>query len=367
MAIGEEGILFDGTRELETSVDEGRAGGEPELPSRPPAREPTPVTDDAGRRPRPPLLVGDVGGTNVRLAVAAGDVLCHRRSFTGPRDAAALEAAVHDYLDGLGPAERPGAGVLAVAGPVVGDTIRLTNRDWEFSVARLGRRLGVGLRVVNDLAAVAAGAVTSDRREQIKPGTPAEGAPRAFLGVGTGLGVSLAVRCGDRWHVVPTEGGHRDLAAGDPDEWRLIEALARRHGHVSVELVLSGPGLVVLYQALGETEDLPAPAAEPQEIDELARAGDPLARCTFRRFSAWLGAVAGDLVLTAGARGGLDLAGGVLPRLGDLFDREEFTRRFCAKGRFRDYLEAVPVGLVTRSETALLGCRELAARTVTSG
>jgi glucokinase len=324
--------------------------------------------DELAASPRPPLLVGDVGGTNARLAVAAGDELCHRRSFTGPHDAAALETAVQEYLDGLVPADRPGAGVLAVAGPVVGDTVRLTNRDWQFSVARLGRRLGVGLRVVTDLAAVAAGAVTADRRvEQIKPGTPAEGAPRAFLGVGTGLGVSLAVRCADRWHVVPTEGGHRDLAASDPDEWRLIEALARRHGHVSVELVLSGPGLLVLYRALGEIQGLPAPAAEPHEIDELARAGDPLSRCTFRRFSAWLGAVSGDLVLTAGARGGLDLCGGVLPRLGDLFDREEFARRFCAKGRFRDYLEAVPVGLVTRSETALLGCRELAAGTVTSG
>ena len=177
--------------------------------------------DELAASPRPPLLVGDVGGTNVRLAVAAGAELCHRRSFTGPHDAAALETAVQEYLDGLVPADRPGAGVLAVAGPVVGDTVRLTNRDWEFSVARLGRRLGVGLRVVNDLAAVAAGAVTADRRvEQIKPGTPAERAPRAFLGgagqhhLELGLGHADGACIASRW-------GHCGLAVLEKGGWSL--------------------------------------------------------------------------------------------------------------------------------------------------
>lgn len=335
----------------------------------PPAAADGAAATGAGPGARPPLLVGDVGGTNVRLAVAAGCELRHRRSFKGPEDAAALEAAVDDYLRDLEAAARPDAGVVAVAGPVLGDRVRLTNREWEFSVARLGRRLGLGLRVVNDLAAVAAGALTgcADGVEEIQPGTRAETAPRAFLGVGTGLGVSLAVRCGERWHVVPTEGGHRDLAACDPGEWRLVEALGRRHGHVSAELALSGPGLLELYRALGEIEGATTPAEAPEEIDRLARAGDALARCTLKRFCGWLGAFAGDLALTAGARGGVYLAGGMLPRMGDLFDRAEFLRRFTAKVRFRAYLEAVPIGLITRPEIALLGCRELAAGTVTSG
>ncbi len=322
-----------------------------------------------GPGPPPPLLVGDVGGTNVRLAVAAGGELRDRRSFTGPEDAAALEAALDDYLRGLEIAARPHAGVIAVAGPILGDRVRLTNREWEFSVVRLGCKLGLALRVVNDLAAVAAGAVTAgaDAVEEVQPGTRAESAPRAFLGVGTGLGVSLAVRCGERWHVVPTEGGHRDLAASDPAEWRLVEALGRRHGHVSAELALSGPGLLELYRALGEIEGAATPAAAPEEIDRLARAGDALARCALKRFSGWLGAFAGDLALTAGARGGVYLAGGMLPRMGELFDRAEFRRRFAAKGRFRAYLEAVPVRLITRPEIALLGCRELAVGTVSAG
>lgn len=323
----------------------------------------------ATRGARPPLLVGDIGGTNVRLAVAAAGGLRDRRSFTGPEDAAALEAAVGDYLGGLAAADRPDAGVLAVAGPVVGDRIRLTNREWEFSVAALGRRLGIALSVVNDLAAVAAGAVTTVPLavDEVQPGRPAAAAPRAFLGVGTGLGAALAVCCSERWHVVPTEAGHRDLAAASADEWRLIEELGRRHGHVSAELALSGPGLLELYRALGATAGSAAPAAEPEAIDRLARAGDPLAGCALKRFSGWLGAFAGDLALTAGARGGLYLAGGMLPRLGELFDRGEFRRRFQAKGRFREYLEAVPVSLITQPEIALHGCRELAAGTVTSG
>jgi glucokinase len=318
---------------------------------------------------RPPLLVGDIGGTNVRLAVAAGGGLRDRRAFRGPEDAAALEAALGDYLGGLDAAGRPEAGVLAVAGPVVGDRIRLTNREWEFSVAALGRRLGVELCVVNDLAAVAAGAVTAAALavDEVQRGVPAPAAPRAFLGVGTGLGVSLAVRCGERWHVVPTEGGHRDLAASSAEEWRLVEALGRRHGHVSAELALSGPGLLELYRVLGESAGLATPAAAPEAIDRLARAGDPLAGCALARFAGWLGAFAGDLALTAGARGGVFLAGGMLPRLGELFDRAEFLRRFHAKGRFREYLEAVPVAMLAEPEIALHGCRELAAGTVGSG
>lgn len=329
----------------------------------------------SGEHGRAPLLVGDVGGTNVRVALAGDGRLAERASLEGA-DGTALEAALESWLDELGDGRRPAAGVLAVAAPVLGDRVSLTNRDWEFSVAALRERLRLpGLRVVNDLAAIAAGAVGSpevgaadgEGFEEIQPGTAEPGTPRAFLGVGTGLGVSLAVPCAGRWHVVPTEGGHRDLAASSPAEWSLVEALARRHGHASAEIALSGSGLLELYRALAEIESCEAAAGSPAEVDALARAGDPLASRTFEVFSGWLGAFAGDLALTAGARGGVYLAGGVPPRLGGLLDRAALRERFCGKGRFRPYLEAIPVRLVTHPEIALLGCRELAAGTVTAG
>lgn len=312
--------------------------------------------------PAEPLLVGDVGGTNVRLAVhRSGGLAAHRAVAPAPGEP--IDEVIRRYLDAL-PAElRPARGVLDVAGPAEGDEIRLTNRDWRFSVAALRERLGLAsLRVINDLAAIAAGALTvgAEGFEELAPGTALPGAPRAVIGVGTGLGVALAVPCGDLWHVVATEGGHRDLAATDEEEWRVVQALQRRHGHAAAETALSGLGLVEIYRALGDLHGGGAEVAEASEIDRRARAGEPLALRTLARFSGWLGAFAGDLALSTGARGGVDLAGGVLPRLLDLFDRDLFRRRFSAKGRFEPWLRAIPVRLILQPDVGLRGCARVA-------
>lgn len=311
---------------------------------------------------REPLLVGDVGGTNVRLAAFQGDEPRHFRSIA-PAPGESIDEVIRHYLDALPDDDRPARGVLDVAGPAEGDVVRLTNRDWQFSVAELRDRLGLeALRVVNDLAAIAAGAlgVEGDGVEELKPGHAMANAPRAVIGVGTGLGMSLAVPCGDLWRVVATEGGHRDLAATDDEEWRVVQWLRRRHGHASAELALSGLGMLELYRALGEIHGGAEPLAEASEIDRRARDGEPLAVRTLSRFSAWLGGVAGDLALTTGARGGVYLAGGVLPRLLDLLDRDLFVRRFCAKGRFEAWLRAIPVSLILKPDVALIGCARVA-------
>jgi glucokinase len=216
--------------------------------------------------------------------------------------------------------------------------------------------------VINDLAAIAAGAlaVGAEGLEELAPGTALAGAPRAVIGVGTGLGVALAVPCGEQWRVVATEGGHRDLAATDEEEWRVVQSLQRSHGHASAETALSGLGLVELYRALGELHGGAEEIADASEIDRRARAGEPLAARTLSRFSGWLGAFAGDLALSAGARGGVYLAGGVLPHLLDLIDRDLFHRRFSAKGRFEPWLRAIPVRLILQPDVALLGCARVA-------
>lgn len=316
------------------------------------------TSESPSPRPPEPLLVGDVGGTNVRLAVHRRGELAAFRAIA-PAEGEPIDEVIRRYLDDL-PAElRPACGVLDVAGPAEGDDIRLTNRDWRFSVAALRDRLGLAsLRVINDLAAIAAGALTvgAEGLHELAPGTALPGAPRAVIGVGTGLGVALAVPCGDVWRVVATEGGHRDLAATDEEEWRVVQALERRHGHAAAETALSGLGLVELYRALGEIHGGAAPVPEPSEIDRRARAGEPLALSTLSRFSGWLGAFAGDLALSTGARGGVYLAGGVLPRMLDLLDRDLFRRRFTGKGRFEPWLCAIPVRLIREPDVALLGC-----------
>lgn len=308
------------------------------------------------------LLVGDVGGTNVRLAVYREAEPWHFRAIS-PDPGEAIDTVIDRYLAELPSGARPQSAVLDVAGPAEGDLIRMTNRDWQFSVSELRDRLGLeSLRVINDLAAIAAGALGVEGRgiEELKPGTALAGAPRAVIGVGTGLGMSLAVPCGDLWRVVATEGGHRDLAATDDEEWRVVESLRRRHGHASAELALSGLGMLDLYRALGEIRGGAEPIASAREIDARARAGESLALRTLSRFSGWLGAVAGDLALTTGARGGVYVAGGVLPRLLDLLDRDLFADRFCAKGRFEAWLRAIPVSLILEPDVALRGCARVA-------
>lgn len=302
-----------------------------------------------------PALVGDVGGTSARFArfdPAAG---------LGPT----LELPSAGFAD-LGAALRTAAehltaapvAAIAVAGPVGGDAIELTNVGWRFSIEATRRALGLDrLLVVNDFGALARSLpeLETDAFESIRTGSHFPGAPWAVMGPGTGLGVASLVQSSNGWTPVPGEGGHRDLAASDEAEWRVIQRLAARYGHVSAERALSGPGLAALYEAVSEIDGSSWERREPAEIAARAAAGDCRASASAcRLFSGWLGAVAGDLVLTVGARGGLVLAGGVIGGLGPAFDRDLFSRRFLAKGRFSTYLEPVPVSRVFDTARATL-------------
>ncbi len=309
-------------------------------------------------------LIGDVGGTNARFALVGGagvpdDVLVLScAAFSG------LEAAIAAYLDRIAPPAVPKRAAIAIASPIDGDRVRMTNRPWSFSVEETRANLGLdSLRVVNDFTAIALAAprLAPNERRVIGDGRERPGAPIAVLGPGTGLGVSGLIPDADGgWIPLATEGGHATLAAADDRERAVVAALARKFGHVSIERAVSGAGLVNLACAIAEIDGKPAARGDPARI-AAAAPSDPVAREALEMFAAMLGTAASNLALSLGARGGVYIGGGVVPRLGPAFADERFRTRFEDKGRFRGYLAGIPTYVITRPEPALLGLATLAA------
>lgn len=307
-----------------------------------------------------PWLVADIGGTNARFArvptpesqpQAVRVLRCN--DHPGPAEAIETYLAATD-------GERPRAAVLAVAAPVLGDQVNMTNHPWRFSINELGRRLGLEkLRVLNDFTALALALphLGPDELRPISVGQPRTRAPLALLGPGTGLGVSGLLPVGDTsWLPLAGEGGHVTLAAGNAREAAVIGEIRRGYPHVSAERVLSGSGLITLHRAVAQLDGIPAETADPAEITRRALDdGNPLCRETLNLFCALLGSVAGDLALTLGAHGGVYIGGGIVPRLGAFFGASPFRHRFTAKGRYTAYLERIPCHVVIAPTPALLG------------
>lgn len=307
-------------------------------------------------------LVADVGGTHARFALLGGEGRPGRTVALPSARFDGLEPAVAAALEALG---RPvselagGAMAVAVAGPVVGDRIELTNAAWSFALDATRRALGLrSLVALNDFEALALALprLAGDDLEVWREGEGNANAPRALLGPGTGLGVGGLVRTDGEWIPVPSEGGHRDLAPTTEREWLATRRLADERGRLGAEDVLSGPGLAALDAALREVDGLGLERRSAEEVSALARAGaDSHAVESVRMFSALLGAVAGDLALTFGARGGVYLAGGVLEGLGRAFDRAGFLARFDGKGRMSGYVAAIPVARIVAPDASLRG------------
>lgn len=307
-------------------------------------------------------LVGDIGGTNVRFALA--DLSGAATRLLGPEtflcaDFATLEAAIEHYLHRVkaqGP--RPRGAVVAVAGPVTKGTAELTNGEWRMSVSGLQNAGFVSARLINDYAALALSVrhLRGDDLGQIGPATPVAGQTAAILGAGTGLGVAATLHDGASETIAATEGGHIGFAPTGELEIEILRQLAGRFGRVSLERILSGPGLVNLYGALGRITGREAPPLEPEEIVTLATQGDN-ALCveTLDRFCAIYGSAAGDLALTYGARGGVYLGGGIAPRLLPWLRRSAFRARFEAKGRFAAYVQPISTQVILHPYAALLG------------
>ncbi len=304
-------------------------------------------------------LLADVGGTNARFALLSERGLgavrrVEVRAFAGPVE------AIESFLGEA----RPARAVLSVGGPVEGGRAQLTNGPWCFSAAEIGAAFGFeSVTLVNDYTALAHAVphLGEDDLARIGGGTPVPEAAAAILGPGTGLGVAGLIPAGRGFEALVGEGGHVTMAPADRREGEVLDRLRQDFGHVSAERVLSGEGLVNLYRALAGLESLAATTRTPAEITRLALAGNcPLSTAALEMFCAMLGTVAGNLALTFGARRGVYLAGGILPRFVEYLARSPFRQRFVGKGRFESYLEAIPTSVITRRDPAFLGLAALA-------
>jgi glucokinase len=308
-------------------------------------------------------LIGDIGATNARFAIVQPDGSTTPARVYALNDYASLSDTIDAYLAEESPPTRPRQSVLAVASPVTGDQVTLTNHTWTFSIEALRRHVGLQrLRVINDFAANALAIPHLGERDrlQIGAGSPVSDAPIALIGPGTGLGVSTLVPTPGGAVPIAGEGGHVTMAPANAQESAVLDLMRKRYDHVSAERVLSGPGLVNLYATLCELSDVPAgPFTPPQITDPRIWDEDPRTREATAMFCAMLGTVAGNLALTLGARGGIYVAGGIVPRLGAHFAQSEFRARFEAKGRLRGYLAAIPTYVIARPLPALLGATAL--------
>lgn len=311
-----------------------------------------------------PWLVADIGGSNARFGWVDSPTCDVRRVATlavarhaGPADAA--RAYLADIAAQLGAAYRaPRRAALAVATVVGEDRIALTNSPWAFSVRALQRDLALDeLRILNDFEALALALPHLGAAQLRAHGAlPSQRLPRAVIGPGTGLGVAGVVPYGSHWIALPAEGGHVTLAPADDFESALLAAARQQWPHVSAERLLSGIGLPTLHAAVAAVAGAPAPQLAAEAIVTHGVAGsDALCRRTLEVFCSLLGGFAGNAALTLGARGGVYIAGGIVPRMADLFFASRFRERFEAKGRLQGYLAAIPTALVIDTLAALTG------------
>lgn len=305
-----------------------------------------------------PRLLADIGGTYARFAVETGPGQLEHIASLRCADHADFHAAVTAYLNGLPPLQIVHAAV-AIANPVEGDQVRMTNYHWQFSIEQMRERLGLRtLVVVNDFTALALALprLLPSQRRQVGGGSPVARSVVGVIGAGSGLGVSGLIPAGDGWVALGTEGGHTSFSPRDEREMDILRYAMGQYSHVSFERLVSAPGLELTYRALlhragRHVEALPAP-----EVTRRALAGaDPICLEALESFCAMLGTAAANLAVTQGAMGGVFIGGGIVPRLGTWFDRSPFRARFEDKGRFTEYLRAIPTYVITAEHATLDG------------
>ncbi|AIX48907.1 MULTISPECIES: glucokinase [Pantoea] len=303
-------------------------------------------------------LVGDVGGTNARLALCEVETgaISHAKTFS-TSDYDNLEAVIRFYL-----AEQQQAvtdGCIAIACPITEDWVEMTNHDWAFSTRQMKQNLGFStLEIINDFTAVSMAIPMLTENEVIQFGgkAPVKDKPIAIYGAGTGLGVSHLVHVNQRWVSLPGEGGHVDFAPNSEEEDQILEVLRAEMGHVSAERVLSGAGLVNLYRAIVKSDAREPQNLKPKDVTERALQDTCIdCRRALTLFCVIMGRFGGNLALNLGTFGGVYIAGGIVPRFLDFFKASGFRAAFEDKGRFRDYLVDIPVYMITHDQPGLLG------------
>jgi glucokinase len=304
-------------------------------------------------------LLGDIGATNARLSLLANGAFGPVAGFEVARYPKFADA-VAEFLKPHRNGAQVTQALIAAAGPVEDGRCTLTNCQWIIDAAELKSTFGLArAHVLNDFEATARSLPRLTEKDlwPIGRGQAVPGAPMVVLGPGTGLGVAGLVD----GTVVATEGGHASMAGTSRREDALIDQLRQEFGHVSAERLISGAGLENIYRANAALDGTQVPPRTAAEITKAALAGTcPSARAALDAFCAFLGAFAGNVALTLGARGGVYIAGGIAPRIGAFMADSAFRARFEAKGRFRSYLEAIPTNIIIHPAATFVGLSSLA-------
>ena len=312
----------------------------------------------AGQHADGPRLLADIGGTNARFALETGPGEIGQVRVYPCAQYPGVAEVIQQYLkdNKIG---RVNHAAIAIANPVDGDQVRMTNHDWTFSIEATRRALGFDtLLVVNDFTALAMAlpGLTDSQRVQVGGGQRRQNSVIGLLGPGTGLGVSGLIPADDRWIALGSEGGHASFSPQDEREDIVLQFARKKWPHVSFERVCAGPGVELIYRALAARDKKKVPAEiNPAEIVKRAHDGEALAVETVECFCGILGSFAGNIAMTLGSLGGIYIGGGVVPRLGELFTRSSFRQRFESKGRFDTYLANVPTYVITAEYPAFLG------------
>ncbi len=312
-----------------------------------------------------PRLLADIGGTYARFVIETAPGRFTHAASLRCADHADFHAAVTAFLATLpqGPLQHA---AIAIANPVEGDQVRMTNYHWRFSIEEMRQRLHFEtLVVVNDFTALAMALprLGPTQRRQVGGGSPRQHSVVGLLGAGSGLGMSGLIPAHDGHIALGTEGGHTSFAPRDEREMAILQYALTQFSHVSFERLLSGPGIELIYRALRLRAGRPAKALRAPEITAHALdASDADCVETLEVFCAVLGTAAANLGVTLGAMGGIYIGGGIVPRLGDYFDRSPFRARFEDKGRFSDYLKAIPTYVVTAEQATMFGASAILAQ-----
>ncbi|MBU6488451.1 MAG: bifunctional transcriptional regulator/glucokinase [Burkholderiales bacterium] len=305
-----------------------------------------------------PRLLADIGGTNARFALETEPGEVSQIRVYPCADYPTIEDVLKKYLKDT-KVGRVNHAAIAIANPVDGDHVSMTNFKWAFSIEATRRALGFDtLLVVNDFTALAMAlpGLTDTQRLQVGGGARRQNSVIGLLGPGTGLGVSGLIPADDRWIALGSEGGHASFAPQDEREDIVMQYARKKWPHVSFERVSAGPGIELIYRALAARDKKRVPTGvDPAEVVTRAHAGEALALEAVDCFCGILGTFAGNLAVTLGALGGIYIGGGVVLKLGELFMRSSFRQRFEAKGRFEPYLANVPTYLITAEYPAFLG------------
>ena len=314
-----------------------------------------------------PKLFADIGGTNARFALETSPGVLSAVKVLACAHYPQLADAIRAYMDSDEVREASAGLVknagIAIANPVHGDIVQMTNHHWCFSIEATRHLFHFEtLDVVNDFTALAMALprLTHQQVTQVGGQTALDGSAIGLLGAGTGLGVSGLIPSGYGWKPLHSEGGHVSFTPANQREIAILEFAWKEFDHVSAERLLSGPGLKLIYRALAAYQGQVAAEIEAPEI--LQRGLDDqcaICRDVLSSFCDMLGTMAGNLAVTLGARGGIYIGGGIVPRLGDFLARSGFRQRFEQKGRFTQYLSQIPVFVITEAYPAFIGLSAL--------